>query len=529
VLLVLATLLSACGANQPASKSVLTVVPSPIGDFARNFNPFGSGTDYGTQGMIYETLLYFNSLDGTVHPWLASGYRYSADAKTVTFTLRQGVKWSDGLAFTADDVAFTFNLLKQFPAADTYGLWRYVQSVRETDSSTVVVNFKSAYLPILWYLAGQTYILPRHLWDSVGDPTTYTNPNPVGTGPYVLKSFTPQLIDLTRNPTFWQGEPAVQEIRYPSYDSDISTSLVLSTGSLDWAGLYTPGIQQTYVHRDSAHNHYWFPPHNDVMLYLNLSEAPFNQLAVRQAISDTIDRDRLDQVGEYGYEPVASPTGLVLPSGQRFLSPDYASSAFSVDAAKAKQLLQSAGFTRGTDGIDVDRTGKKLAFKLNVVTGWSDWVTDCQIIATELKEIGIDFTVNPMSFASYYSAFQVGNFDAAISWTNPGPTPYYLYNALLSSTGSANHERWSDPTTDALLDQYAGSLDQTAQQQALDGLQKIMVEQLPAIPLVYGATWYEYSTARFTGWPDASHPYAIPAPWSYPDNEIVVLHLKPAA
>jgi peptide/nickel transport system substrate-binding protein len=312
---------------------------------------------------------------------------------------------------------------------------------------------------------------------------------------------------------------------------------VLSQNQLDWTGLFTPDVQKTYVDRDPAHNHYWFPASNVVMLYLNTAKAPFNNLSVRRAISDSLDREKMYKVAESGYEPVASPTGLVLPSNNSFLSSDYANTSFSIDTAKANQLLTSAGYTKGSDGIYADKSGKKLSFNMDVVNGWTDWVTDCQIMADNLKAIGIEAKVNAVSFNAYYSALQTGSFDTAISWTNPGPTPFFLYNSMLNSANTSaigqsaisNWERWSDPTTDSLLKQYATSTDPTVQQQAIAGLQKIMVEQLPSIPLVYGATWNEYSTTRFTGWPTASNPYASPAPFNYPDAEIVLLNLKPVA
>lgn len=532
LLALLSLVLAACGGSSPATtnvkkNTVLNIVPSPVGDFTEEFSPYSSSTDYGSRGMIYETLLFFDSLNGTTSPWLAQSYQFSSDAKTVTFHLRQDVKWSDGQQFTADDVVFTLNMLKQYPAADGNGLWQTIQSVTSTDQYTVVVTLKKPSSPILWYLGGQTWIVPKHLFSSVGDPTKYVDSKPVGTGPFVLNSFTPQLIDLKKNTNYWQpGKPQVTELRFPSFDSNTSAQLLLSNGGVDWTGLFTPNIQQTYVSRDAAHNHYWFPPNNVVTLYLNDAKAPFNQLAVREAISSAIDRNQLYKVGESGYEPPASPTGLVLPANQSFLDSTYSSSKFTLDTAKAKSLLQSSG---------ANVSGK--TFTIDVVTGWTDWVTDCQIIATELKAIGINATVNALSYNAYFSALQQGNFDMAISWTNPGPTPYYLYNSMLNSANTAalgqnaasNFERWSDSTTDQLLNQYATSADPNVQKQAINGLQKIMVEQMPTIPLVFGATWNEYSTAKFTGWPSVSNPYAAPAPFDYPDSEIVVLNLKPVS
>lgn len=535
--------LSACSPGAPTSSSgparhggSVTLVPSPKGPWTINFNPLISGNNNlpGTQGMIYETLLYFNRIDGSIHPWLASSYKWSSDATSVTFTLQPGVKWSDGQPFTSDDVLFTLNLAKQYPALDLNSLWQVLQSVSAPDAQTVVVTFKHPASPMLWYIAGQTYIVPRHVWQGMGDPTLTTNDHPVGTGPFVLKSFNSQLYVLARNPNYWQqGKPYIDELRYPAYTSNSSADMLLSQGQVDWTGLFTPEINQTFVNRDPEHNHYWFPPADIVMLYLNTAKYPFNQPAVRQAISAAIDRQQISKTAEVGYEQVAHPTGLILPNEAKYLDEQNAQLAFKRNTAQSAVLLEKAGFHKGKDGVYADAQGNRLAFKLNVVSGWTDWVTACQIMANNLKAAGIDASVNAVSFNQYMSALSQGSFDTSISWTSPGPTPYFLYNALLNSSNTApvgaqatsNFERWSDPTTDRLLAQYAGSVDPTVQQQALDGLQQIMVDQVPSIPLVYGATWYEYSTSRFVGWPDAAHPYAVPAPYSAPDAAIVALNI----
>jgi peptide/nickel transport system substrate-binding protein len=540
LVLVLATLLPACGSTPNNSNygGTLTVAPSPTGDYTRNFNVFASGSVLsGTQGLIYETLLFFNREDGSVKPWLASSYHLSNNATTITFKLRSGVKWSDGKPFTSADVVFTLNLIHNHPAVDYSSIWNVIKSVSAPDDQTVVVTLKQPSSPLLWYLGGQTYILPQHLWSNVSNPVTYTNPNPVGTGPYLFKSFSPQLYVFDRNPHFWQpGKPYINEIRYPSFNSNTSADLLLSQGSVDWTGLFTPNVNKTFVSRDPAHNHYWFPPNNVVTLYLNLTKYPFNTLAVRQAISAAIDRNKLYNVGEGGYEPPAHPTALVLPANKNFLSPTYAKASFAVDPAKVASLLEGAGFKKGNDGIYVDKSGHRLAFNINVVSGWTDWVTDSQILASNLQAVGMDVKVNTISFNAYYGSLQTGTFDTAISWTSPGPTPYFLYNSMLASTNTApigqpatsNFERWRDPATDRLLQQYTSSPDPAVQQEAIAGIQKIMVEQLPTIPLIYGATWYEYSTNHFVGWPDQQHPYAMPAPYAYPDEEIVVLNLHQA-
>lgn len=539
-LLAIVVLFTACGgggvAQKPTKQTPLAIVANEGGDFSRTFNPFSSSPNYGAQGMIYETLYIYNRLDGSATPWLATSYQFSNNNTTITFHLRQGVKWSDNTPFTSADVVYTLNLLKKYSAMDISGLWQFLKDVSAPDTSTVVVNLNSPFTPIMWYLAGQTWMLQKTHYSTVkGDVSQYADPDPVGTGPYLLKSFTPQIYALVKNPNYWQpGKPTVNEITFPAFDSNTSAELALDSGQIQWEGDYIPNVQQTYIKRDPVHNHYWFPPSDIVMLYLNTAKYPFNLLPVRQAISAAIDRQKLDTVAENGYEPVASPTGLVLPSNKNFLSPTYASTSFSLAPATAAQLLQSAGFTKGSDGIYADKNGKKLAFSIDVVTGYTDWITQCQIMVADFKAVGMDVTVNSIAYNAYYNALQMGTYTTAISWTNPGPTPYYLYDSLLRSTNTApigqsansNWERWSDPNTDKLLNQFASTNDPAVQQQAIAGIQQIMVNQLPAIPLTNEPYWAEYSTVQFTGWPDATHPYMVPSPFMSPDSEYVLLHLQ---
>lgn len=535
----LAMLLTACGGGNTAKSSTtqkpLVIAPGPIGNYTDNFSPYNPvTTSFGAQGFIYETLLYSNNVTSKISPWLASSYSLSPDAKVMTFTLHSGIKWSDGQPLTAKDVVFTFNMLKQYPAADGNGVWSHLSSVTAPNNSTIVFTLNAPYSPLLPYI-GSAWIVPQHLWQNMGDPTKYANTSPVGTGPYLLKSFTPQLITLTKNSNYWQpGKPQVNEVQIPAYNANNTVELQLDRGNIDWTGLFAPNIQKTFVARNPSTNHYWFPPASVIMLYLNTSKAPFNQLAVRQAISDAIDRNQLNTVGESGYEPPASPTSLLLPNSQSYLASSYSGASFSVDTSKAAQLLQQAGFTK-SNGVLKNSQGQTLSFGLNVVSGWTDWTTDCQIIANELNNLGMKVTVNALSYNAYVSALQSGSYDAAISWTTSGPTPFYLYNALLNSQyikplgqiSSSNWERFNSPTVDSLLKQYETTSDAAVQLQAIQGIEKVMVDQLPAIPLVYGASWNENVTKNFTGFPTPGNEYASPSPYNFPDAAIVAMNLKP--
>lgn len=543
-LLLLSLVLAACGGTsttahkRPLHPNSLTMLANEQDAYTQNFNPYSPGVISGTQGLIYETLLNVNRLDGTVKPWLASSYELASDAQSITFHLRLGVVWSDGQPFTSDDVVFTINLILKNPSIDLTGIGSAVKDVSAPDASTVIVTLIKPFNPIVWILGGQVFMLPKHTWSSVkGDPSQYADPNPVGTGPYIVKSFAPQLVDLVKNPKFWQpGKPQVDEVKIPAYSSNDSAQLALQKGEIDWTNLFVPNLDKTYVALDKQHNHYWFPSSDDVMLYLNLMKAPFNDLQVRKAISLALNRETISKLGEAGYEPPANPTGLVGEAIQSYIDPQFASMQFTQNVSQADQILQSDGWTRGSDGF-YTKNGKQLAFTIIVVSGYTDYVADCQVMVKNLQAAGINATVNAMSNDAFSSALANGQYDAGILWTNPGPTPYYIYDGLLRSTNSApigqsapsNYERWMDPATDKLLDQYASSTDPQVQKQALNGLQQIMVNQLPSIPLTAEPYWYEYSTAKFVGWPDAQHPYAAPGTAVYPDIEYVLLNLQPVS
>jgi len=542
-LTILVIVLAACGESnstaqlkKPAHPNSLTMLANEQDAYTQNFNPYSPGVISGTQGLIYETLLYVNRLDGSVKPWLASSYELASDAQSITFHVRQGVTWSDGQPLTSDDVVFTLNLILKNPSIDLTGIAAAVKDVSAPDANTVKVTLSKPFNPIVWILGGQVFILPKHTWSGVkGDPSQYADPNPVGTGPYIVKSFTPQLVDLVKNPKFWQpGKPQVDEVKIPAYSSNDSAQLSLQKGEIDWTNLFIPALDRTYVALDKQHYHYWFPSSDDVMLYLNLTRAPFNDLQVRKAISFALNRETISKLGESGYEPPANPTGLVGEAIKSYIDPQFATLQLTQSTAQADQTLESDGWTKGADGFYA-KHGKQLAFNIIVVSGYTDYVADCQVMVKDLQAAGINATVNAMSDDAFTSALQNGQYDAGILWTNPGPTPYYIYDGLLRSTNSApigqsapsNYERWMDPATDKLLDQYASSTDPQVQNQALDGLQQIMVEQLPSIPLTAEPYWYEYSTAKFVGWPDAQHPYAAPGTAEYPDIEIVLLNLQP--
>lgn len=548
LLVSLATLLAACGGTTPGQTatpskiSTLKVVSAPSQGNPDLFNPFfntNSNAAYGDQGFVYETLLYQNLYTGKLSGWLASSFDYSSDLTTLTLHMQQGVKWSDGQALTSQDALFTLNLMQKYPALDSNSVWpTFIKSVAAPDNNTLAITLKHADSTAASIIGGQTFVVPQHIWQSVSDPTKFTNDNnPIGTGPYKLASHSPQLIKYVKNPTYWGTKPQVDQIFVPTIVSNPAAALAMAKGDLDWLGSgWDPGLDPSFVAKDPQHNHHWFPASNTVMLYLNLQKYPFNLLPVRQAISAAINRKAF-QVGAATYAQAATPSGVVTPTLNSWVSPQYQGKDFAYDPQQAEKDLQQAGFTKGSDGIYADKNGKKISFSLVVVSNWTDFLSDTQNIVKDLKAVGIDAKINAVGdYTPYYTAMQSGTYDAGLCWTNGGPTPYFPFLGMLNSANSAkpgqnvqgtNFERWSDPQSDKLLQQYATSNDPTTQKQAIYGLEDIVANQLPAIPMVVNVYWDEYTTTHFTGWPDENNPYDVGSPYSAPNNEMVVLHLKP--
>ncbi|KQL55233.1 ABC transporter substrate-binding protein [Heyndrickxia shackletonii] len=516
--------------NAAKNPKPLVIGLSPAGQWQENFNPFSNTAMGGTNGLIFQPLYYFDPVSGKENPMLATKYEWTNNNKTLVATLRDNVKWSDGEAFTADDVVFTFDLLKKDPAADSSGIWKEITSVEKQGDNQVAFNFDQANVPFQSYVLGVD-IVPQHIWKDLGDPSKakITKNLAIGTGPYLLDSFTPQLYKMKVNPKFYGGEYEVKELHFPVYSGNDSEQLALTKGELDWAGIFIPDADKVYVSADKEHNKYWFPPSNNVTLYPNLTNPLLKDINVRKAISLAIDRKKLSEQAASGYDPLSSTTALILPRDQAWVDPSIPKDKleFVFDKDAAAKTLEDAGYKKGKDGIFVSPDGKKLSFTLQTVSGWTDWTTMAQLISQGLKDVGIDVKVQQPEYASYAKNVTGGNYDLAISWTNSGPDPYKQYQDMLNSHGGWNLEKWNDPQTDAALKKFQGTTDKAVQKEAINYLQNVMVNQMPTIPLVNGPVWYEYRTANYTGWPTEDDPYANPAPFNWPAPAITLSKLKP--
>ena len=545
VLLVAAGLLAAgcsssSGSGNASSTSGTTVTISNENGalWTCGFNPLLGSDQLLSFGFVYEPLVYVNPLqNGKTTPMLATSYAWGAGNKSLTFTIRNGVKWNDGTPMSAADVVYTFNLMKKYPALDLPGVWSVLSSVTATGSNQVTMNFKAPAVPDFYYIADQTPIMPQHIWSKIANPVTYADPHPVGTGPYTVSPCSAQNVTYKANPHYWQpGLPKIKTVQYPAFTSNNTANDQLANGQAQWGSQYIPNIKEFYTAK-SPDFHYWFPPTVNVSLVPNLTNSLLGNVKVREAMSYAIDRPKVSSIGESSYEPPANQAGIVTPTFTSWLDTSLAGKYhYTYDVVKAKQILASAGFKLGSDGIMANSKGQKLSFTIINIGDYSDWVASVQVIQQNLKAVGIQITPNNLSNTAFTAALYAGKYQLAYyDQQSFGPGPYYeLRNWLLSTnsapigqTAASNYERYSNSATDQLIQSYAATTSTTEQHSIVSKLQQVMLTELPIIPVVEAVDWYQYSTAHHSGWPTPGNPYAQPSAYSFPDMEQVLLHLQP--
>jgi len=528
---------AACGSSKKSSSSggstSVTISNEQGTTWTCGFNPFNASVSFLSFGTEYEELTYVDGLkSGKTTPWLAKSYAWSNGNKTLTFTIRDGVKWSDGKPFSAADVVYTFNLLKKNPALDLNANWSVLKSVTQ-NGNKVVFNFKTAAVPYFYYIADQTPIVAQHIWTSIKNPTTYKDTKPVGTGPFTMSTCSPQVIKYKKNPSYWQsGKPTIDTVYYPAFTSNDPANQQLASGKAQWGSQFIPNINAYYL-KKSPDNHYWFPPVVNVAVYINQTDPILKNLPVRQAMAYAIDRNKVSEIGEYGYEPPSNQTGIVTPTFSDWLDQGLAKKV-DYNPAKAEQILQQAGYKK-VGGVYQTPDGKPLSFTMINIGGYSDWVASAQLVQEQLKAVGIKVVPQNLSSQTYDNDVYTGHYQLAYDGNQTaGPTPYYELRSLLYSKGSApigktagsDWERYSNPQVDQLIEQYAATSDSATQHKIVKQLEAAMVNDIPVIPVTEGVDWYQYNTKDIAGWVTKGDPFARPAAYVNPDWGVMLLHLK---
>ncbi len=538
--------LAACNSPAPTQTTASSAAPTPKASVLRvwagsstpitvDFNPFHVDTAlFGTYGPIYEPLFFFNQLSSDAPvPMLGESFEYSADGKTVTIKLKPNVKWSDGQPLTADDVVFTLG----------YGPNKTdkLVSATATDPTTVTLTYSTPQFTSESQLLGATMIVPKHVWSKIDNYMKETNPKPVGSGAYVVKTTSDASYTFTANTNYRDGAPAITDVQYLGLDSNQSGQDMLTTGQIDWTGMFVANPDSVTADGAIA----TMNQQQDPTVIVTCADASKGckgaqtDLAVRQALNLAIDRPAMAEKAWAGLVGEANPAFVLLPRDQQWLAdPSLAPSPQSANAAQAGQVLEAAGYTKDAKGF-YGKDGKEISLDLFSPDGWTDYNDAAKLIAEEAGKAGIKVTARTVSEAEYWTPVTNGDFQLAMYGLTQSlvADPFsnydqYFYGKSTAKVGDAptrgqNYSRYSNATVDAAIEAAAATNDPTAKKAEYAKIQTQISADLPYIPVVLNASQAFFNVKGFTGWPTDDNLYADPLPYLSVAPAIILLNLKP--
>ncbi len=505
-----------------------------------DFNPFSPSGNVPF-AYIYESLFYENSLNDGITYLLGTSYKWTDNNTELDVAIRKDVKWSDGISFTPKDVAFTFNYLKAHPSIDLNGVWSPANDLASVSASgnTVIFKMSKPNVAIFPYISGQ-FIIPEHIWANITAPSKYTDSNPVGTGPFLFKSFDSAANTFTfvKNQNYWmKGRPYLDGIVYTSTNSDTTCELYLLKHKYDASNLFISGIKKVFVDKDPSVNKYWWPITTGYGLEINDVKYPFNIPEFRQALSMALNRTFINASWNMPTVDLnLNPTMIVQPSWIDPTLTSLTSSLTTYDPQRAQDLLASIGFKKNANGLLTGPNGKVLpSYSLVCPEGWNPLPQLISIIASELKQMGLQVNAHTVTSGFYYSSMETGTFDMTMYYLPVGfPNPYYTYYNYFSPSTTApigknavsNFSRYTNPLITDALHVFASTSDPRLQRQAMYTIERIILDDMPYIALSGSVMFETYQTTTFTGFPNAQNPYWIGS--TFPVSELVALntHLK---
>ena len=523
---------TAVGGDEGPSDRPVTVTNASGAEYLDNFNPFlAGGSTPPVPGFVYEPLYLFNSARaGDTHPWLATAYRWTDHGQSLTFDLRHNVRWSDGKALTSADVAYTFELELKHAALNLYGI--PYKGVRTEGPYRVTVTFtRRAYADLL-YVAGRTYIVPRHIWRHVSEPSTYQDPHPVGSGPYELVKYSPSSILFRANPHYYfRGLPKVREYRFLAQTSNTANEAAIIDGQVDWGVGYLANAQKLYVNAKKS-NVLQTVNTGTATLVTNDVRGPTASLVVRRAISEAINRPAIASVVYQDYYGPGNAANLPLPLFRAYAAP-VARRKMDYSPSKARALLRGAGYTLGRHGI-FEKDGKPLSVTVLVAATYSDFLSDLQIIQANLRAVGIGMTINARSPTEVQSEVTTGQFEITLSPVTAVPSLYSFYDsqydshltAPIGKAATGDYGRYRSAEVDSLLTGVERTPNANMARPLLAKLQGVIARDLPAIPVLSKDGYVEFSNDRLTGYPTHANSYASAMSSAEPDAGWVAARLR---
>ncbi len=508
-----------------------------------NFSPLSATAAWpaatNTDQFIYETALRWNILTGEILPGLAKSYTVDS-TKSITLTMQDAAKFTDGQACTAEDVAYTFQLAQLDGSLSYSAIWQDVDSIAAPDQQTCIFTInqdrRNVSVVLMWIT--QVYILPKHIWQQVAQTnnnrfSAYQTTTPIGTGPFPLHKADPTQVSMKLNQAYWGkdfygGLPAFSLITHPIYASDKDSYAHFQNGEIDVMQAFVPRIWTmwqagrpvgTYLKQSP-----YYVPGSMPMLLINTTKPGLDNVAVRRAMAHAVNYSDISKTAMSGYSALAKAS-LILPAGpeSRYFDQSEAEgdNGWSYDPKKAEQILVGAGAKKGRDGVYVLNGTRLGPWTLITPTGWTDWNAALQIVAANFRAIGIDASTTFPQQADVITDVQKGSFDMAC-WHVSGVTPAspwqrfadIMTNVDLMPVGTPtyhNYGRWKNSEVNALLTTAGSAQGDAAKKAAYTALDDLFRANVPAFALMYRPDeFFEYNASNFYNWPDETNSYAPP-------------------
>lgn len=525
------------------------------------WNPYAIGSNHQNgPNMVAEPLAYYSAFADKTYMWLAESHNFSADFKQLTIKTRSGIKWSDGKAFSAEDVAYTLNSLRDLGPKVRFGVdvQQAVAKATATDANTVVVDFKIPSPRFFFFMTYKydigVYIVPKHIFEGQ-DWTTFKHFDvakgwPVTTGPWRVTNASPQQKVLDRADTWWAADaklaPMPQVLRnvWLPFAGEQAMAQAMITNQVDAGSGLQPATFPTVFRQNAkviTHSGQkppygyldWWP----ISLYLNNEVKPFDQKEVRWAVSYYIDREQLIDIGYLGagapsmlplppYKPLQPYIDAVKDKLAKYNTNEH-------DTKKGDALLTSKGFKKGADGFWADATGKKIT--IDIIGFGASGPALGPVLVEMMKRNGIEASIAvPPDFDDRFSK---GQFTGAIyghggSIAEPYNTLKLYQSSSVAVPGGhqVNFARWKSAEYDKIVDEmFAVAPSDTKKLtelwiKAMD----IWLPELPDVQLVQNIHRIPYSTQYWKNWPTADNAYVNGAHWhlTFP---MVLWNLQPVS
>lgn len=506
ILLFFGLTLAGCGQDEESSARNILRVGYMREIESLNPHVIWSVQAYEVMNLNYSYLMSWDE-DLNVIPELATGWEVDETGTLWTFNLQDGVTWQDGEPFTAEDVKFTFEYIRDNEMGYFYDKVKEFIEIEVIDDLTVTIKTE---VPIAWMPQVMVPIMPAHIWSEI-DPadagSEYPNDNPIGTGPFqVIEHRKGEFTRLAANKEFFKGAPALDEVIFIIYANTDVMVEALKQGELDIIAA-VPTAQFKALEEAAV---------PDVMI-LNADSPSLTELAfnvwedpeslgnpllldknLRVAIEYAIDRQELIDVALMGYGVVGS---TLIPPIFDFWHLDLGDDFRAYNQQMAADILEEAGYTLGADGVRVSPAGDPLAFTLLVRSESTDTQKMGGMIKDMLAEVGIAITISVIDEGTLTDRILESDFDMFIwGWfCDVDPTPMLSYMTT-NEIMNWNDSFFSNPVYDELYLQQQRTLDRDERQKLIHEMQRIFYEEAAYVILSYDPELQAYRTDRYEGW-----------------------------